>query len=459
VDALFRANLPMIYNLVRQALGGSPDVDDVVQDIVLRALRKLPELREAERFRSWLATIAVREIGTHLAHTQATAGRAAPLDAAAWKPDAGIEGPALLRVELARQRRQVRNASRWLSTDDRALMALWWLETAEELSRAEVAAALGVSVAHASVRLQRMREHLELSRTIVAALEAVPGCDELSAAIANWNGVPSPFWRKRLARHTRSCRVCRSAAEEMMPAERLLAVVAPVPLPVALADLAAQHGAAGPGPAGAGVVGRILAALRSQPWAVATVAGVALVVTIAVVTAGRSAPGATATAAPVLGAPASATSAAPSPPVLPSGPVSLESANTGGRFISVTDGRGALVALEPASSAAARRRATFEVVAGLADKGCYTFRTFDGLVLRHASWRLTSAPEEGTVLLRRDATFCVRAGAAPGTLSLESSNYPGYFVRHVGTELWVDQDDGSVKFRADSSFRVHSALS
>jgi hypothetical protein len=382
-------------------------------------------------------------------------GRAAPIEAAAWKADADMEGPALLRLELAGQRRQVRNASRWLSAEDRALLSLWWLETMGELSRPEVSAALGVSVAHAGVRLQRMREQLDVSRMIVAALEVMPGCDRLHTAIADWNGVPSPFWRKRIARHTRSCPVCRGAAEGMVPPERLLAGFAAVPVPAALADAAARVVSTGAGPASAGdVLGRILAALRSHPWSAAAAAGAILIVAIAVVTSGRSTTRSS-PALPVFIAPATA---APTQPALPAGRVSLESANVGGQFVSLGDGFGALAAIDPASSAAARRRATFAVIPGLASKDCYSFRTADGGLLRHASWRLWPARDDGTVLYERDATFCLRPGAAPGTVSLESFNYPGWFVRHLDTALWVDQDDNSAKFRADSSFRVRAAL-
>jgi RNA polymerase sigma factor (sigma-70 family) len=226
LDALFRAHLPMVFHLVRQTLGDSPDVDDVVQDVVVYALREQPELREPGCIRRWLEGITACQIATHLARAKVAAECTAPLDAAAWMPDADIEGPALLRVELAEQRRQVGNASRWLAAEDRAPLSLWLMEVAGELSRTDVAATLGLSVAHTGVRLQRMREQLCLCRTIVAALEAMPGCDELSAAIADWNGVPSPFWRKRLARHTRSCPVCLRAAESLIPVERLLAGVA-----------------------------------------------------------------------------------------------------------------------------------------------------------------------------------------------------------------------------------------
>src|SRR5690242_11899667 len=80
LDTLIRRHLPMVYNVVRQALGAHADVDDVVQDIVLRALRQLRHLRRAESFRPWLAAITVRQVSTHLARADQAAGRTTALD-------------------------------------------------------------------------------------------------------------------------------------------------------------------------------------------------------------------------------------------------------------------------------------------------------------------------------------------------------------------------------------------
>jgi RNA polymerase sigma factor (sigma-70 family) len=458
LETLFRIHLPLVYNLVRQALGGGPDADDVVQDVLLRALRQLPSLRDPASFRPWLAAIAVRQIGTHLSRTATAAARTAPLDTAAWQPDADLEEPALLRVELAGQRRQVRKASRWLSPEDRTLLSLWWLETADELTRADVAAALGASVAHTGVRLQRMREQLDLSRSIVAALEAVPPCPELTVVVADWNGSPSPFWRKRIARHTRGCPVCGRAATGLIPADRLLAGVMVLPLPAALANTAATTiTATGTGAAAAGsVLGRVAAVLGAHPGVVAAVAGAALLAGGAAVVTGGAEPSAPPFAtAP---GPGKAFPSAVPAPVLPAGRLSLEAANVGGQFLAVAGDAGVLAPVEAASSAQVRRGATLEVAAGLADPGCYSFRTDDGRWLRHKDWRLRPSVAEPTVLFRRDATFCPRPGGLPGTLALESVNYPGWFLRHAGTELWVDEDDHSAKFRSDSAFRVRPAL-
>ncbi|KKK00324.1 AbfB domain-containing protein, partial [Micromonospora sp. HK10] len=139
-------------------------------------------------------------------------------------------------------------------------------------------------------------------------------------------------------------------------------------------------------------------------------------------------------------------------------PVSLEAATATGRYVAIVDDLGVLLPLGPDSTEAARRQATFTVLAGLADARCFSFRARDGRYLRHANWRLQLSPDQGTELFRGDATFCPRDGAAPATTSLEASNYPGWFVRHRDGQLWVDQADGSAAFRADGSFRVRPPL-
>ncbi|MBE1594014.1 RNA polymerase sigma factor [Streptomyces stelliscabiei] len=229
LDDLAATYLPLVYAIVRRALGELADVDDVVQETMLRALPELRTLRTPECFRPWLATIATRQISTHLHRRHADAERTVPLDEMTDPPDAGAENLALIHVELSGHRRKTVRASRWLDPDARALLSLWWLETGGRLTRA----ALGTSVAHAGVRVQRMRNQLELSRSLVAALEAGPRCPQLNAALAGWDGVPSALWRKRITRHTRSCADCGRAADELVPLERLIVALALLPVPLA----------------------------------------------------------------------------------------------------------------------------------------------------------------------------------------------------------------------------------
>jgi hypothetical protein len=79
-----------------------------------------------------------------------------------------------------------------------------------------------------------MRNQLELSRSLVAALDGRPRCAQLTAALEHWDGVPSPLWRKRITRHTRSCPACAHAAGEPVPLERVILVLTLLPGPVVL---------------------------------------------------------------------------------------------------------------------------------------------------------------------------------------------------------------------------------
>ncbi|MFG2039131.1 sigma-70 family RNA polymerase sigma factor [Dactylosporangium sp. NPDC048998] len=485
IDELMAAYLPLVYTIVRRALVGHlAAVDDVVQDTMLRALRQLPSLREPDRFRAWIAAIAVRQAATYLQSERLTAGRNAALDNVAGVPDAvDFEDLTLLRLELAGQRRQVGQAVAWLDPDDRVLWSLWWLEVGEELSRAELAAAFRVSVAHAGVRLQRLRNRLVQARVLVAALEARPRCPWLDTVVADWDGIPSPLWRKRIARHTRSCATCAATAEEMVDAERLLTGFALLPVPVALTAALAGQGppaasaatasgglaaTTGHGPLAASAASTAGGAAATTGWltgfpvAKATIAAT-IVAGAAVVTltwpsgAGSPPTSAAPSSQPSPTAPSGQpSSAAPSgqPSVLRLGPVSFESGAVPGRYLG-TDGQFGI--LVPETSSIQRGRATFEAVSGLSNGSCYSFRAASGQYLRHQSWRLRLSWDEGSYVFRGDATFCPMVTDG-GEVFLESANYRGYFIHRQNDQLWVDQSDGTAAFRADSAFRLRPPL-
>jgi RNA polymerase sigma factor (sigma-70 family) len=503
LDELVATSLPLVYSIVRRALNAHSDADDVVQDIMVRALRQLPALRRPESFRSWLAAIAVHQISTHLRRRAAGERRGAPLDEAAGMPDpAGeFEDLTMLEVELSAQRRQVVRAGQWLDPDDRVLLSLWLLENVGELTRADVAAALGTSVAHTGVRIQRMRQQLDLSRELVAALDARPRCAGLEAAIADGDGIPTPLWRKRLIRHVRSCHVCGPSVADMIPAERLLpslSVLLPVPVGLAAAiagkaaatttALAVTSSAALAGGSSAtssvglkaGFLSQLAQSIVAHPI-VATVAagalaaGTAVTVTNLPTTAppSRGINAAPAVASPERATPSSAprvtathrpSTATAKPPATaivsptPGQSVSLESADEPGLFVTTSDDLGILAPIQFGSTLAVRRQATFTAIVGLAKPSCFSFRAQNGRYLRHASWRFRLDPNQGTPLFRSDATFCFKNGAVAGSIVLEASNYPGWYLHHRGNELWVDQANASTTFRAETSFRLRPAL-
>ena len=257
IDRLIAGYLPLVYTIVGRALEGHADVDDVVQEVLLRVLRHLGELRDPEAFRSWLVVITIRQIRERF-----RVRRSAPevlMHEDVRDPGADFTDLAITRLELAGQRRETAEATRWLDEDNRELLSLWWLEASGELTRDEIVVALGVSRQHAAVRIQRMKAQLEAARAVVRALTATPPCPDLRLLIADWDGRPSALWRKRIARHSRDCRHCSPAWSGLVSAERLLTGMALVPVPHA-AGFAVPGGAvAAAGHGGHVLVGKIAA--------------------------------------------------------------------------------------------------------------------------------------------------------------------------------------------------------
>ncbi|MEU8542012.1 sigma-70 family RNA polymerase sigma factor [Streptomyces sp. NPDC048717] len=234
-DRLVTAHLPLVYNIVGRALNGHHDVDDVVQETMLRALDGLGTLRSPDSFRSWLVAITMNTLRAHW-HSRRTGQIAGPLDDARdlAHPGADFVELTVARLHLSGQRRETAEATRWLAPEDSALLSLWWLECAGELTRHEVAAALELSPEHTAVRVQRMKEQLETARIVVRALGAAPLCPDLRTGLAGWDGRPSVLWRKRIARHARTCPHCAGLWTGLVPAEGLLAGLLLVPPTAAL---------------------------------------------------------------------------------------------------------------------------------------------------------------------------------------------------------------------------------
>ncbi|SES16741.1 RNA polymerase sigma factor, sigma-70 family [Streptomyces sp. yr375] len=271
LDELVAGWLPLVYNVVGRALNGHADVDDVVQETMLRAVDNLGSLRDPDSFRSWLVAIAMRQIRDRARRrTTQRLDESVPQDDAADFAELTV-----LRLQLEGQRREVAEAVRWLDDEDRQLLSLWWLEVAGELTRRELAAAVGISRQHAAVRVQRVKERLEVSRGIVRALDGA--CPDLRDLTARWSGRPDSVWRKRLARHVRACGYCGDTGESVVPAERLLVGIALVPIPagftISLA-LGGKTAAAAAGTASASWSTKVLAALTKP--AVAVTAGATL---------------------------------------------------------------------------------------------------------------------------------------------------------------------------------------
>jgi RNA polymerase sigma factor (sigma-70 family) len=348
VDALVAGYLPLVYNIVGRALGGHADVDDVVQETMLHALHGLPDLREPASFRSWLVVIAMRQVRNRYRAEQRIADQL-PADVA--DPGADFVDLTIARLHLADERRDLSEATRWLSEDDRHLLSLWWLEAGGRLSRTEVAAGVGLSPQHTAVRVQRMKAQLDASRAVVRALRVTPRCADLARILTDWDGKPNPLWRKRLARHTRECTRCQPCWHDLAPADRLLAGLPLVPPATGIGLPATQqlpgHQSPATGPSGghtANYARHTFGRLWQHAVAKPVVAGVTALAAVGAVVAlpAHHTPVTTAAAAPatvVTGSPfvptvapilpTTTTTTAPKPTTVPAVPITTRSVRKG----------------------------------------------------------------------------------------------------------------------------------
>nr|MDT0662577.1 sigma-70 family RNA polymerase sigma factor [Micromonospora sp. DSM 115978] len=237
IAELVSVSLPLVYNVIRRALGDHADVDDLVQESMIRMLRGLSGLREPDQFRSWVTTIAYRQVRDHWRRQPSVVER--PVAAPDEFPDdtADFADRTVAELLISEQRRALTEATGWLGAGDRHLLALWWQETTGDLSRAELAAALGVGERHLAVRLRRMRTQLDTARAIVRALRDRPRCPDLARLAGSWNDERSDLWRKRFGRHVRDCPRCVAHRQGLVPPERLLFGLTALPVPALLADM------------------------------------------------------------------------------------------------------------------------------------------------------------------------------------------------------------------------------
>ncbi|MGW9451403.1 sigma-70 family RNA polymerase sigma factor [Streptomyces sp. NPDC055632] len=223
IERLTAGVLPLVYNVVGRAAETDLDVDDIVQDTMVAVIRALPDLRDTAKFRSWLVSIAVRQLTD--ARRRARSGRLTTLEHADERhaPETDFTTLFLLRQSLSAEQRQVAAATTWLDPSYRDLLSLWWLEACGRLSRKDIAVAMNLPAAHLAVQVQRMKAQLDVARTVVRALSRIPRCAELTELAGPDDPIPSPLLRKRLARHLRSCEPCGHPAGRLVPPKRLLA--------------------------------------------------------------------------------------------------------------------------------------------------------------------------------------------------------------------------------------------
>ena len=96
-------------------------------------------------------------------------------------------------------------------------------------------------------------------------------------------------------------------------------------------------------------------------------------------------------------------------------------------------------------------------------EGTVSFESVDnpGYYLRHYGFLIYLEPKNGgrnPAIFDDDATFSIRPSQFYDCyFSFESVNYPGRFIRHQGFRLKISVNDGSELFKNDASFKLNNS--
>src|SRR5690348_13546952 len=212
-----------LYTFCLGILREPADAADVVQDTFVIAVPRMSSLRDPERLRSWLYTVARNECLRRLR------GRSlqARLEEAPEVTDEGADVEA--DVEKAELRALVRQALPGVAPAEQEVLEL---QLRHSLAPDEVASVLGVSRNHAHALMSRARVQLEAALgALVVARAGRRDCPDLDAMLAGWDGQLTVLLRKRINRHVERCAICSRRRERELAPSTLLDVPPVLALP------------------------------------------------------------------------------------------------------------------------------------------------------------------------------------------------------------------------------------
>jgi non-reducing end alpha-L-arabinofuranosidase len=124
------------------------------------------------------------------------------------------------------------------------------------------------------------------------------------------------------------------------------------------------------------------------------------------------------------------------------------------RYIAHTGSTVNTQVVSSSSTTELQEQASWTVVTGLANSGCFSFESIDtpGSYIRHYDFDLLLDADDGTKQFSEDATFCPESGLNGEGNSLRSWSYPTRYFRHYDDVLYAASNGGVQVFDATASF-------
>jgi RNA polymerase sigma factor (sigma-70 family) len=203
---LVQETTPSVRTVVRQYVQRVEDVNDLVQEVYLRALQRLHTLEDPERFRSWLYAIARNAGLDHLRHARRRPASA--MEDEPGEPRDLDPGPDEL-AEVRELSERVRSGAARLNPRDSTLLAM---VSQLGFTPTDVAGALGMSHTAAKVAVHRARQRL---RNAMLYEDALPACQP--ARCAELEELLNATLLVEAAVHVRSCVDCGARVRAPAP--------------------------------------------------------------------------------------------------------------------------------------------------------------------------------------------------------------------------------------------------
>ena len=187
---------PMVRGIIASKVGSSEDIEDLTQDVFLKALRGISGLEDTNNFEGWIATIARNSVADfHRSRARRPTSPLSEIDEEPAEGDITAEEYAELHALAA----SVRVGVGRLAPLDAALIAMVSLLG---FTPSDVSAALGISPGAAKVAVHRARKRLRQSMLLddAAGTPAAP-CKDFRDLAGSGLLVPA-------ALHARECPQC-----------------------------------------------------------------------------------------------------------------------------------------------------------------------------------------------------------------------------------------------------------
>jgi RNA polymerase sigma-70 factor (ECF subfamily) len=157
-EELFRRHARMAIGLAHRLMPNDPELDDIVQDCFVSALRRLHTLQNPQAFASWLGSTVVHAVGNHLRRrrllTRLGLRAPQPID---LDNITSSQAPAEVTVEL----RRVYALLQHLPAEQRVALVL---RRVDGMEVPQIATYMGLSLSTVKRRLKAAEEALERSR-------------------------------------------------------------------------------------------------------------------------------------------------------------------------------------------------------------------------------------------------------------------------------------------------------